>query len=57
MIAIIISVLAPFFASGNTDCLDGNMTELVWGWNEKHAMETTGVKTPIEYGALQSISV
>ncbi|HIH86312.1 MAG TPA: hypothetical protein HA304_00195 [Methanosarcinales archaeon] len=46
MTTIIISVLAQFLASGNTDCMDKNMIELVWGGNGEHAKETIGVKTP-----------
>jgi cobalt/nickel transport protein len=51
VIAIIISVLAPFLASSNPDGLDKNLIELVGGGNEEHAEEIIGEKTVIEYEA------
>ena len=51
VIAIIISVLAPFLASSNPDGLDKNLVELVGGGSEEHAEEIIGERTPIEYEA------
>lgn len=51
VIAIIISVLAPFFASSNPDGLDMNLINLVGGGNEEHAEEIIGERAPIEYEA------
>ncbi|MCL7414746.1 MAG: PDGLE domain-containing protein [ANME-2 cluster archaeon] len=49
VIAIIISVLAPFLASSNPDGLDMNLINLVGGGSEEHAEELIGEKMPIEY--------
>lgn len=51
LIAIIISVLAPFLASSNPDGLDKNLVELVGGGDEEHAEEIIGERAPIEYEA------
>jgi cobalt/nickel transport protein len=53
-IALIIAILAPFFASSNPDGLDKNLIELVGGGNEEHAEEVIGGKAPIEYQAPMS---
>ncbi len=51
VIAIIISVLAPFLASSNPDGLDMNLINLVGGGSEEHAEEIIGERAPIEYEA------
>jgi len=51
VIAITISVLAPFLASSNPDGLDKSLIELVGGGSEELAEEKIGEKTPIEYEA------
>lgn len=51
VVAILISVLAPFLASSNPDGLDKNLIELVGGGNEEHAEEIIGERAPVEYGA------
>ncbi|MCG7848202.1 MAG: PDGLE domain-containing protein [ANME-2 cluster archaeon] len=51
VIAIIISILAPFLASSNPDGLDKNLIVLVGGGNEEHAEEIIGDRMPIEYNA------
>ena len=51
VIAIIISVLAPFLASSNPDGLDMNLINLVGGGSEEHAEEIIDEKAPIEYEA------
>lgn len=51
VIAIIISILAPFLASPNPDGLDQNLIQLVGGGSEEKAEEIIGDKAPIEYEA------
>lgn len=51
VIAIIISVLAPFLASSNPDGLDMNLINLVGGGSEEHTEEIIGERAPIEYEA------
>lgn len=51
VIAIIISILAPFLASSNPDGLDKNLIELVGFGSEEQAEEIIGEKTAIEYEA------
>lgn len=51
VIAIIISVLAPFLASSNPDGLDKNLITLVGRGSEEHAEEIIGERMPIEYQA------
>jgi len=51
VIAIIISILAPFLASSNPDGLDKNLIELVGGGNPEQAEEIIGERVPIEYEA------
>ena len=49
VIAIIISILAPFLASSNPDGLDKNLIELVGSGNPEQAEEIIGERIPIEY--------
>jgi cobalt/nickel transport protein len=51
VIAIIISILAPFLASSNPDGLDKSLINLVGGGDEELAEEVIGEKTPMEYDA------
>ena len=51
VIAIIIAILAPFFASSNPDGLDKNLIELVGLGSEEQAEEIIGERVPIEYEA------
>ncbi|HUV83809.1 MAG TPA: PDGLE domain-containing protein [archaeon] len=51
VIAIIISILAPFLASSNPDGLDKNLIELVGSGNPEQAEEIIGERVPIEYEA------
>jgi len=51
VIAIIISILAPFLASSNPDGLDKNLIELVGLGSEEQAEEIIGERVPIEYEA------
>lgn len=54
VIAIIISILAPFLASSNPDGLDMNLIQLLGGGSEEQAEEIIGEKTPLEYNAPMS---
>ena len=51
VIAIIISILAPFLASSNPDGLDKNLIQLLGGGSEENAEEIIGERTPIQYEA------
>lgn len=51
VIAIIISILAPFLASSNPDGLDKNLIQLLGGGSEEQAEEIIGERTPLEYEA------
>lgn len=54
VIAIIISILAPFLASSNPDGLDKNLIQLVGGGSEEHAEEIISENSPVEYDAPMS---
>jgi cobalt/nickel transport protein len=54
LIAIVISILAPFLASTNPDGLDKNLIQLVGGGDEEKAEEIIGERTPLEYNAPMS---
>lgn len=52
VIAIVISILAPFLASSNPDGLDKNIIGFVGGGSEEIAEEVIDGRTPIEYTPL-----
>ena len=49
IIAILLSVLAPFLASPNPDGLDKNIIDLVGGGSEEKAEEIIGEKNKVAY--------
>ncbi len=54
VIAIIISILAPFLASSNPDGLDKTLIELLGRGNDDRAEEIISENTPMEYDAPMS---